>query len=50
MTRMMIFDKETNEQVAEKEIPDDVLEAAAKVADWMIEHEAIELHGLRLAD
>jgi hypothetical protein len=50
MTRVMIFDIETNERVGEKEIPDDVLEAAAKVSDWMHEHEVIELHGLRLAD
>jgi hypothetical protein len=31
------------------EVPKDVLEAAKKVYEWLTEHRAIELHGLRLA-
>jgi hypothetical protein len=31
------------------EVPEDVLEAAEKVHEWLTEHRAIELYGLKLA-
>lgn len=45
-----VFDTETNLPSGKMEIPEDVLEAAAKVYAWLRQHNAIKLHGLCLAD
>ena len=50
MAKHQVFDTETNEPVGELEIPDDVMEAAAKVEAWMKRHDAMVLHGLKLAE
>lgn len=50
MDDVPIFDTETSKPVGHLRIPDEVLTAAALVYSWMREHQAIELHGLRLAD
>lgn len=47
-----IYDTETNEPMGEVEIPDDVIEAARKVENWMRSQsygESIVLHGVKLA-
>lgn len=45
-----VFDAKTSMPAGKVEIPDDVLEAAAKVYAWLRQHNAIKLHGLCLAD
>lgn len=49
MSKIMVYDVDTHAPLGEKEIPDDVIEAAAKVAAWMREQPvSMELHGLGL--
>ncbi|MDE2021269.1 MAG: hypothetical protein KGJ13_13115, partial [Patescibacteria group bacterium] len=51
MSKLMMHDAETGDPLGEVEIPDDILEAAAKVEAWMkIYHPGVILHGLKLAD
>lgn len=53
MAKMPVVAVETDEPVGEIEIPDDVIEAAARVENWMRSQphgEAIRLHGLMLSD
>ncbi len=48
MSKLTMFDRRTGNCVGECEIPDDVIEAAAKVETWMRTNSAESLHGLRL--
>lgn len=51
MSKIMVYDVETHEPIGEKDIPDDVIESAAKVAAWLREQPiAMELHGLGLME
>lgn len=51
MTRMPVIDTDSGKQVGETEIPDDVIEAAAKVEHWLREQPSgMEVHGVTLAD
>lgn len=45
-----VFDSETNKPVGYVDIPQEVLEAARLVYNWLRKHRAVELHGLRLSD
>lgn len=48
--KILVFNSETNLPVGEVEVPQDVLEAAARVEQWMKAHRCIALHGLTLAN
>lgn len=51
MAKMPIYDTDSGKPVGEKYIPDDVIEAAAKVEAWLREQPiGMELHGVTLAD
>lgn len=44
-----IFDKESNTEIGEIEIPNEVIAAARTVSEWLQNHESVELCGLTLA-
>ena len=47
---MPLFHDETGKKVGDLEIPDDILEAAAKVSQFMEQHEMLVLYGLQKRD
>lgn len=51
MTKLPVFDTESGRPLGEVEIPDDVIEAAAKVEAYLkTQPSSMTLHGVRLAD
>ena len=51
MPKMPVMDTDSGKQVGEVEIPNDVMEAAAKVECWLRDQPSgMVLHGVTLAD
>ena len=51
MVRMQIFDSGTNKQIGYKEIPSDILEAAAELSAWLERNqETMTLYGVGLVE
>lgn len=50
MAQMPVHDEETGRMLGNIEIPDEVLEAAELVAEWMRERDvpSLSIHGLKL--
>lgn len=49
--KMPIFDKDSGEKIGNMEIPDEIVEAAAKLSAWLqTKDPSMELYGLQLVD